>query len=65
MNVVLKKTMKNIRNCVDLRLVKNHGKALKLAATSKFKQLTIFDENLIAIHMEQTKLRLINWYVVD
>lgn len=65
MNVVLKKTMKNIRNCVDLRLVKNHGKALKLAATSKFKQLTIFDENLIAIHMEQTKLGLINWYVVE
>ena len=57
--------MKNIRNCVDLRLVKNHGKALKLAATSKFKQLTIFDENLIAIHMEQTKLRLIDWYVVE
>lgn len=65
MNVVLKKTMKNIRNCVDLRLIKNHGKALKLAATSKFKQLTIFDENLIAIHMEQTKLGLINWYVVE
>ena len=65
MNVVLKKTMKNIRNCVDLRLVKNHGKALKLTATSKFKQLTIFDENLIAIHMEQTKLGLINWYVVE
>ena len=57
--------MKNIRNCVDLRLVKNHRKALKLAATSKFKQLTIFDENLIAIHMEQTKLGLINWYVVE
>ena len=57
--------MKNIRNCVDLRLVKNHGKALKLAATSNFKQLTIFDENLIAIHMEQTKLGLINWYVVE
>ena len=57
--------MKNIRNCVDLRLVKNHGKALKLTATSKFKQLTIFDENLIAIHMEQTKLDLINWYVVE
>lgn len=56
--------MKN-RNCVDLRLVKNHRKALKLAATSKFKQLTIFDENLIAIHMEQTKLDLINWYVVE
>ena len=65
MNVVLKKTMKNIRNCVDLRLIKNHRKALKLAATSKFKQLTIFDENLIAIHMEQTKLGLINWYVVE
>lgn len=63
--MVLKKTMKNIRNCVDMRLVKNHGKALKLTATSKFKQLTIFDENLIAIHMEQTKLGLINWYVVE
>ena len=48
-----------------MRLVKNHGKALKLTATSKFKQLTIFDENLIAIHMEQTKLGLINWYVVE
>lgn len=41
-----------------MRLVKNHGKALKLTATSKFKQLTIFDENLIKIHMKRTKLAL-------
>ena len=43
--------MKNIRNCVDVRLVNNHKKALKLAAKPNFKQCTIFDKNLVAIYM--------------
>ena len=50
-NSVFEKTMKNIRNCVDVRLVNNHKKALKLAAKPNFKQCTIFDENLVAIYM--------------
>ena len=48
--------MENIRNRVVVRLVSEQKKAGKLAAKPSFKHLTIFDENLIAIHMKRTKL---------
>ena len=46
----------NIRNRVDVRLVNERKKAEKLAAKPKFRHCTIFDENLVAIHMKRTKL---------
>ena len=55
-NSVFGKTMENIRNRVDVRLVNNRKAAEKLAARPNFKHLTIFDENLVAIHMKRTKL---------
>ena len=55
-NSVFGKTMENIRNRVDVRLVNERKKAEKLAAKPSFKHLTIFDENLVAIHMKRTKL---------
>ena len=55
-NSVFGKTMENIRNRVDIRLLNDRRKAEKLAAKPNFKHLTIFDENLISIHMKRTKI---------
>ena len=48
--------MENIRKRVDIKLVKNRESGLLLAAKPNFVQSTIFDENLIAIHMKRIKL---------
>ena len=56
-NGVFGKTMENIRNRVDIRLVNDRRKAEKLAAKPNFKHLTIFDEDLVSIHMKRTKLK--------
>ena len=55
-NSVFGKTMENIRNRVDVRLVNDKKKAEKLFAKPNLKHWTIFDENLIAVHMKKTKL---------
>ena len=55
-NSVFGKTMENIRNRVDVRLVSDRKKAEKLSAKPNFRHCTIFDENLVAIHMKRTKL---------
>ena len=55
-NSVFGKTMENIRNRVDVKLLNNRGAAEKLSAKPNFEHLTIFDENLVAIHMKRTKL---------
>ena len=55
-NSVFGKTMENIRNRVDVKLVNNRGVAEKLSAKPNFEHLTIFDENLVAVHMKRTKL---------
>ncbi|XP_065675836.1 uncharacterized protein LOC136092044 [Hydra vulgaris] len=55
-NSVFGKTMENIENRVDVRLITNRDEAVKLASRPNYKSRTIFDENLIAIHMKRTKL---------
>ena len=55
-NSVFGKTMENIRKRVDIKLVNNRKSALKFAAKPNFESCTIFDENLIAIHMKRVKL---------
>ena len=55
-NSVFGKTMENIRNRVDVKLVSDRKVAEKLSAKPNFKHCTIFDENLIAIQMTRTKL---------
>ena len=52
-NSVFSKTLENIRNRVDIRLISSIKIAQKLAAND---HCTIFDENLIAVHMKKTKL---------
>ena len=50
--------MENIRNRVDIKLVNNEGQAKKLAAKPNFKHCTIFDGNLVAIHMKKKKNKI-------
>ena len=55
-NSVFGKTMENIRNRKDIKLVTSKQQALKLIAKPNFKNRTIFTENLISVHMGKTKL---------
>ena len=55
-NSVFDKTLENIRNRVDIRLISSDKVAQKLAAKPNYDHCTIFDENLIAVHMKKTKL---------
>ncbi|XP_065642354.1 uncharacterized protein LOC136073985 [Hydra vulgaris] len=56
-NSVFGKTMENVENRVDIRLVTNRNEAIKLASKPNFESRTIFDENFVAIHMKRTKLK--------
>jgi len=55
-NSVFGKTMENIDNRVYIRLVCDEEKAMKHIAKPNCERLTIFDENLVAIHMKKTKV---------
>ena len=55
-NSVFGKTMENIRNRVDIKLVNNKKQAEKLSAKPNFNHCNIFNEDLVAIHMKKTKL---------
>ena len=57
-NSLFGKTMENIRNRVDIKLVNDRVKAKKLTAKPNFKHLNIFCEELIAIHMKKTSLTM-------
>ena len=50
------KTMENIRNRVDIRLETDGKSAEKLAAKPNYERTTIFNEDLIAVHMKKTEL---------
>ena len=55
-NAVFGKTMENIRNRVDVKLLNSELRAQKLTTKPKFEHLAIFDENLVAIHMKRLRL---------
>jgi len=48
--------MENIRNRVDIRLKKDSKSAEKLAAKPNYERTTIFNEDLIAMHVKKTEL---------
>ena len=54
-NSVFGKTMENIRNRVDVKLVSDRKVAEKLSAKPNFRHCTIFNENLVALHMKKNK----------
>jgi len=53
-NSVFGKTMENIRNRVNIRLVNNQKSLKKCVAKPNFDHCTVFDENLVAVHMKKT-----------
>ena len=55
-NSVFGKTMENIRNRVNVKLVNSENKARKLIAKPNYKSCKIFSENLISVHMKKTSL---------
>ena len=55
-NSVFGKTIENIRKRQNIILIDNRAKALKLSSRPNFDRATIFDRNLIAIHMKKTKV---------
>ena len=55
-NSVFGKTMENIRNRVDIKLVNDEKQAKKLTAKPNFDHCNMFCENLVAIHMKKTRL---------
>ena len=57
-NSVYGKTLENIRNHKDIRLVTNRRSQSNYANKPNFYHCTIFDETLISIHMKREKLVL-------
>ena len=55
-NAVFGKTIENIRKRQNVVLVDDRKKALKLSSKPNFDRVTIFDENLVAIHMKKTEV---------
>ena len=55
-NSIFGKTMENIRNRVNIKLVNDKKRAEKLSAKPNFKHCNIFSENLVAINAKKTKL---------
>ena len=55
-NSAFGKTMENIRNRVDIKLVNNKKRAENLSAKPNFNHCNIFSEDLVAIHTKKTKL---------
>ena len=53
---VFGKTIENIRKTQNIHLIDNRTKALKLSSRPNFDRCTIFDRNLIAIHMLKTEV---------
>ena len=52
-NSVFGKTMENIRNKVDIKLVNDKKRAEKLSAKPNFNHCNIFSDELVAIHMKK------------
>ena len=57
-NSVFGKTMENIRNRVNVKLVNTEEKFKKLSAKPNYKGCEIFNENLISVHMKKTSLTM-------
>ena len=57
-NSVFGKTMENVRKHRDIKLVTTEKRRLKLASEPNYHTTTHFSENLIAIEMKKTKVKM-------
>ena len=55
-NSVFGKTIENIRKRQNIHLIDDRKKAVKLSSKPNFDRCTIFDRNLIAVHMKDTEV---------
>ena len=55
-NSLFGKTIENIRKRQNIILVDDRAKAAKLTSRPNFDRSTIFDRNLIAVHMKKTEV---------
>ena len=55
-NSVFGKTIENIRKRQNVNIIYNKKMAVKLSSKPNFERLTIFDENLVAVHMKKTEV---------
>ena len=55
-NSVFGKTIENIRKRQNIKLIDNRKKAAKLTSRPNFERATIFNKNLIAVHMKKTEI---------
>lgn len=54
-NSVFGKTMENVRNRINFRLISTEDEALRV---KNMKRFTIFDENLVGLHIHKKKVKL-------
>ena len=64
-NSVFGKTIENIRKRQNIFLVDNRKTALNLSKRPNFERVTIFDKNLIAVHMKKTEIYFNNQFMWD
>ena len=57
-NSIFGKTMENVRNRVDVRLVTDEDAFKKLANKANFDRVNIFTKDLVAVHMHKTTIHL-------
>ena len=57
-NTVYKKTMRNLRNRIDVKLVSNYKDYLKCKSKSSYMSYKIFGNNLVAIGKSKVSLKL-------
>ena len=57
-NSIFGKTMENIRNRVDVRLINSDKKLKNLVAKPNYDSCKRFDENLVSVHMKKTSLEM-------
>ena len=57
-NSMFGKTIENIRKRQNVVLIDNRREAAKLSTRPNFDRATIFDRNLIAVHMKRTDVYL-------
>ena len=57
-NAVFGKTMENIRNRVNIKLVNTGEQLKKLTAKPNYESRIIFNENLVSVHMKKTSLTM-------
>ena len=55
-NAIFGKTCENVRKRINLKLITDKNKAMKYVAKPNFKNITIFNDNLIAIDLYKTKV---------